>query len=44
MIKNGSVYGLAFIAFIVVLLLGVYLPNIDSSIDIGSIIISLLGG
>ena len=43
MIKNGSIYGLVFIAIIIVLVLGVYLPSIESSIDIGSIIVSLGG-
>ena len=43
MIKDGTVYGFLLIAIIVVLLLGVYLPNIEAQIDIGSIIVSLGG-
>ena len=43
MIKDGSIYGLVIIAIIIVLVLGVYLPSIDASIDIASIIVSLGG-
>ena len=43
MIKDGTVYGFLLIAIIIVLLLGVYLPSIDASIDIASIIVSLGG-
>ena len=44
MIKDGTVYGFLLIAIITVLVLGFFLPSIDSSIDIASVIISLLGG